>query len=251
MGPPCETWSAVRFNPLSDDKHGPRPIRSLEEPWGITTTTRREKEQLTIGNALLRAALIFAAACSVAEASMLLEHPAISPIHPQAPSIWKLPIMHQLMALPNVTQVTFDQCSFGAVSPKPTTFLLVCLSRLKRDILDMPNRGRCPHPCGYSAHASSKGKKADGTYHTTQLKEYPPALNNKMAQALASTYPLLTQPLGPEAPMQEIPDAFLPMLAPLDYDMEQREIGQDYSALNQRSSKHERITKIRMPALAQ
>ncbi|CAK0899702.1 unnamed protein product [Prorocentrum cordatum] len=42
-GPPCETWSAARFNSLANGR-GPRPVRSRELPWGIECLTSKMGE---------------------------------------------------------------------------------------------------------------------------------------------------------------------------------------------------------------
>ena len=56
-GPPCSTWSVARFNRR---RPGPRPVRSMEQPWGLDGLTPAEQASVELGNLLLRAALRFA-----------------------------------------------------------------------------------------------------------------------------------------------------------------------------------------------
>ena len=51
-GPPCETWSRARGQPVPAESanQGPRIIRDAEQLWGFDTTTLREVLQLITGN---------------------------------------------------------------------------------------------------------------------------------------------------------------------------------------------------------
>ncbi len=47
-GPPCSTWSRLRFLP-----NGPRPIRFRDQPWGRRDATKSEARRIGDGNLLM------------------------------------------------------------------------------------------------------------------------------------------------------------------------------------------------------
>ena len=49
-GPPCETWSCARHQPVDDGRHAPRPLRSSQYLWGVPELTLREQLQVEVGN---------------------------------------------------------------------------------------------------------------------------------------------------------------------------------------------------------
>ena len=51
-GPPCETFTAARFQ-HHHDGDSPRPLRSGALPWGLPGLSRRERDQLWISDRLL------------------------------------------------------------------------------------------------------------------------------------------------------------------------------------------------------
>ena len=52
-GPPCETWSRARGNPLCEGTSGPRVVRTNARPYGRVGLARKEDEQVTFGSRLL------------------------------------------------------------------------------------------------------------------------------------------------------------------------------------------------------
>ena len=71
-GPPCSTWSVARYN---RNRPGPRPVRSLERPWGLLGLTKSEQAAVDLGNLLLQAALTLAAALLRACGYFVIEPP--------------------------------------------------------------------------------------------------------------------------------------------------------------------------------
>lgn len=70
-GPPCETWSTVRYVPGD-----PPPLRYLEQPFGLPSMTCAQIEQVGNANALLLVELLFCSEVTLVGAAALLEHPA-------------------------------------------------------------------------------------------------------------------------------------------------------------------------------
>ena len=164
-GPPCETWSRAR----DGRDGGPRPLRSIEQPWSLTHLMTREYKQTAVGNALLGSALELFVEALLAQTLMLLEHPA-PPADVEKPSIWKLEIMRLLYSCTNCQRITLSQGYFGAKSPKPTTFLIA--NGLEDAAAFFANRKTRTHLPTFR----SIGKDDKGSWHTSSLKEYPPDL---------------------------------------------------------------------------
>lgn len=175
-GPPCETWTAARENQLEDDKQGPRPVRSADELWGFLSMRLRELQQVCVGNELLLFALQAFIELLFTGGSGLLEHPAPPPKQ-TSPSIWKLQIMQILQEHPNVETCRFAQGLLGAPTPKPTQLLL----------LNMPCMILVLHQwrvCRELPRSSAIGLDEKGSWRTSPLKEYPPAMCGAVAEVL-------------------------------------------------------------------
>ena len=96
-GPPCETWSVARWNGGSRvTGAGPRAVRSSEHLWGLHDLDTGERQQVTLGNALLRTVILFLAAARVFGFAAVMEHPQLPSWVPLAPSSWKLPELTML-----------------------------------------------------------------------------------------------------------------------------------------------------------
>ena len=109
IGPPCETWSAVRYVAMLAGR-GPRPLRSSEHTWGLEGLSQREYGQISIGNILLRCAALLSVVSSRHGVSGLVEHPDC-PVADHLPSIWKLGIFKRLGLHPDAHQFSFKQGS--------------------------------------------------------------------------------------------------------------------------------------------
>ena len=179
-GPPCETWSCARAVAVDSapDFTQPRVIRTMEHLWGLPCVSIKELLQLFTGNTLLGFALVMFVEICMSNGFAILEHPSESPWDEQAASIWKLPLIAALLALPNVQKISFSQGLLGAFARKPTNLLVVNLPQLMLDLHACRVRTEIPQ-------AAAIGKNADGSWKTTRLKEYPPALCWGMAMSFA------------------------------------------------------------------
>lgn len=176
-GPPCETMSAARYS----GPPGPPPVRSGVHFWGLPGNRRRYNLQVDMGSRLLRFLLSFLLEMAIMGLCGFLEHPAF-PVWLRGhdpPSVWAVPLVKALSKLECVRISTIDQCSFGCVAMKPTTFLLVRLPGLQRMLTRPGLRGRCVHPKGF--HLALAGKDAEGRFHTAKAKVYPPELNRTLS----------------------------------------------------------------------
>ena len=177
-GPPCETWSQARFAPSgqgqgSDQRHGPRPLRDILELWGFSSLSIREALQVATGNELLLFSLelLFSLAC--VQGFGVLEHPQ-EPEDEDRPSIWRLALTRLLMRFPNVEHIDLAQGLLGAWSPKPTRLLALNLPTLRTQLREHHITKELPK-------RSAIGRGTDGTWKTSPLKEYPPAMNRALA----------------------------------------------------------------------
>lgn len=183
-GPPCCTWSAARgkvdLSMQKQGRTGPRPLRSADELWGFWSLSLREKRQILDGHRLLAFSIICMILLDEVDGAGILEHPA-EPSDPACPSIWKLPLIELLLALPGFAKVTFAQGLLGADSAKSTTLLTLNLpslpghSRIRENAVSK----ELPKAC-------SIGLDQDCHFRTAVLKEYPPALCRAMANSFAT-----------------------------------------------------------------
>ena len=177
-GPPCETWSQARFAQVADALgRQPRPVRSREELWGLTSLALRELQQVAVGNELLLFSLELLICLACSEGFAALEHPG-EPADPTKPSIWRLPIISFLCLFPEFETVDFAQGLLGAKTPKPTRFLTLNLHTLPKFI-------HSHRLCADLPKTTAIGKDAKGQWATTGLKEYPPALNRALGESFA------------------------------------------------------------------
>ena len=152
--------------------HGPRPIRSQQQLWGLTCLKKAEANSIAIGNALLRATIrmFFAATCSPT-CAVAMEHPKRPDWVPLAPSSWLLPELRYIASLPCAQAVDVDQCMFGAPSRKPTTLLLLQVKHAQ-ELLQLPRI--CD---GQHTHQQVlRGIDENGLFRTAPAKQYPQGL---------------------------------------------------------------------------
>eukprot|EP00435_Cladocopium_sp_Y103_P029735 s3624_g7.t1 len=178
-GPPCCTWSVARSKQDASmqlqGRRGPRAVRSAAELWGYTSLSLREKRQVLDGHRLLAFSIMAMLLLHHTDGFGIVEHPD-EPLEEDAPSIWKLPLMRLLLCLPGFSKLSFAQGLLGASSPKRTGLLALNLERLP---FCLRRFAVCPDlPRGRNI-----GLAADGTFKTTVLKEYPPAVCGSFADA--------------------------------------------------------------------
>eukprot|EP00435_Cladocopium_sp_Y103_P046244 s495_g13.t1 len=204
-GPPCETYTAARYQQLVDGK-GPRPLRSSSEPQGLPALTRKERMQIWIGDALLRFLIDMLAIMAAMGLSGFLEHPQypVWSARFSPASIWQMMSIRLMKGLNCFTVVSFDQCVCGALGKKPTTLLLLRLPRVRSDLLLMGDQGRCPHLPG--EHAALIGRQEDGSFCTAKAKVYPPGLNLVLGRAMFA----FAQSIAAPTQATELPSVFQP-----------------------------------------
>ncbi len=215
-GPPCETWSTAREQQL-EGGGGPRPVRSDEYLLGLPQLSVKEIRQVLVGNRLLRVAVLFMTASWMYGVFAALEHPA-EPKNPRSASIWRLAILRLLMAQPQIVRVTVLQGLYGAKSTKPTDLLLVHPPlEYKRILVD--NRSTDSLPKTHSI-----GLNSDGTFQTTELKSYPPAL----CRALADLWCHATFERPPVVNETEFPEEIRTLVAELHSTIGMGTLGPDF-----------------------
>ena len=177
-GPPCETWSQARYADVAAGhrpslRPGPRPLRDALELWGFSSLSLREALQVATGNELLLFSLelLFSLAC--VHGFGVLEHPQ-EPEEETRPSIWRLAMTRLLMRFHGVELIDLAQGLLGAWSPKPTRLLTLNLPTLRAQLREHQISKELPK-------RSAIGKGVDGSWKTSPLKEYPPAMNRALA----------------------------------------------------------------------
>jgi len=178
-GPPCETWTAAREHCLTEERRGPRPVRSATELWGFACLRLKELQQVMVGNELLMFVLQAFLELVITSGCAIVEHPAPPP-GCDSPSIWKLPVVQALLNCPGVDICKFAQGLLGAPTAKPTQLLL----------LNLPGVIHALHSwrvCVELPKGAAIGLDADGRWRTSPLKEYPPAMCGALAASLRST----------------------------------------------------------------
>ena len=167
-GPSCESWSAARSIP-----GGPPPLRDAARPWGLPALTMRQWSQVQVGSTLIWFLLRLLVTAG------FLEHPCFPTwlLSQQPPSIRAQDVVRLLSRLACFSVTTIDQCVVGCAARKPTTFLLLRMTRTRDFLLSLGFAGRCNH----HGHAALAGRTPDGQFRTAIAKVYPPKLNYALA----------------------------------------------------------------------
>lgn len=148
-------------------------------PLGQAISLAREQQQLRIGNILLSFSVLMMSKLTRYHGQGLVEHPA-EPEDASLASIWRPPVIQALLGLPRHQRVRVFQGYFGAPTPKPTDLWCLGLSNIQSHLA--ANRIAWSLP-----NARAIGKNAQGSWCTTVLKEYPPALCRAFGHCLADT----------------------------------------------------------------
>jgi hypothetical protein len=183
VGMPCETYSRVRHV-----RPGPEPLRSWDEPMGITGLRKELNDQVREANLLTGRAVDLCWYAAKAGAGFAIENP---PEYREGPSLWDMRKVKELKKKFKCKLVAFDQCMFGAEATKHT---VIMFHKGAFETLQC----RCNHPMkdwsGYdergpirvtAAHEPAHGRRGDGQWYTKKLAEYPPALNKRIAACIA------------------------------------------------------------------
>ena len=179
-GPPCETWSRAREHQLTTGD-GPRPVRSADQPEGLSQLSLRELRQVLFGSQLLAVAAVLLTLCWIHGICGVLEHPA-EPPRAASPSIWKLPIFRYLAKQSQVKKLTIMQGYYGAASAKPTTLMFTHPpDGLERLFQNSRTQETLPLK-------ASIGRQSDGSFATAGLKTYPRGLCSAIALAWGHSF---------------------------------------------------------------
>ena len=175
-GPSCETWSAARWATTSAQLCAALGATCLGLQSASSTHGWDE-----VG------AFLAAAPCLVVAAAKglmgFLEPPAFPTwAEDRSPcSIWSLEVVMALCKLECFQVATFDQCLWGCRARKPTTFLVLRMKSLHRQLLSRGFNGRCNH---FRRHVALQGRNFSGDFRTAIAKVYPPALNRLIGDAI-------------------------------------------------------------------
>ena len=135
-GPPCRTWSVLRYRPALDmispsTGTWPQPVRSEHEPWGMTEMSGSDRNKVLGDNKLLLQPLLLMIISSFVQRRIipfLEEHPSpaseyLPDTHPhaKAPSFWLTKTWLELSRQFGLRTIGFEQGALGAFTPKPTT----------------------------------------------------------------------------------------------------------------------------------
>ena len=164
QGPPCETWTTARhiqqYDQAGNPVRGPRPVRTVEDPWGISLLSCKELAQVEVGTSLLLKGAHLATIVAVRGGVTLLEHPAPS-LDPTISSIWRTGLFGLLTRKPcgPFYSIRAAQWKYGSCGVKPTQFLVskTDLSTALRD---------CQDPLAVRPTGHLIGRHADGSYKT-------------------------------------------------------------------------------------
>jgi len=192
----------------------PPPLRSLSEIWGLKNLSKKHRQQVTIGNELLRATLVLCAEAHTSGAFAIVEHPDEPTWVPEAPSIWRSTFINHFKQHLAADLVNFDQCATGADSKKPTCLMAINLPYLRSTFRALPGQGFCSH--GRRAHkATLKGLAEDGTWRTAPAKQYPSGMCSAVSDAVVEFVLQRVHQYEP-GDRHELPATVSPFYTPLD-----------------------------------
>ena len=197
--------------------NGPRAVRSSAHLWGLLDLDAGERQQVALGNALLRTVVLFLAAARVYGFAAVMEHPQVPSWVPQAPSSWKLPELALLARTSGVESVHLDQCCCGTPWKKPTRLLAVGLPELGQFVSTLPGGGRCSPALGHK-HVTLSGKGDDGIYRTAPAKTYNSVMCKVLADAtFAGIARLLSSHVDVMAAERGLPAEIAMLHVPIDH----------------------------------
>ena len=176
-GPPCETFSSARFNILENTRRAPRPVRTLQDLWGMAGLTLKEERQVHTANVLLTFSLLLQLVLWGQGRWYTNEHPK-EPDNQSHPSIWRLPITQIMEKLPCLGRVLIWQGLYGGYSPKPTHLLVAHGAEDLRRLAKTYETSPMPK----ALHMGLE-EGPSGFYTTAKLKEYPRGFCRLLAAA--------------------------------------------------------------------
>lgn len=173
--PPCETWSEVRHLPTESSSY-PRPLRSAQDPMCLSGLSAAELDHLEVSNYLLFVAIRLVFLATYHGVPCCMEHPK-QPRKASRASIWRLPWIARMFQVRSMRHCLIWQAYFGSSSPKPTHLAISHLPDFEAIL-------RKHHgPVNWMELQTLSGQRTDGTWATSQAKEYPERLNQALATA--------------------------------------------------------------------
>ncbi len=184
-GPPCETYSEARFHvpediPEHEKSKWPRPLRSYDQPWGVEGLRYKEMKQLQIGTRFGLQMLWLFTILLCQGGSMIIEHPAPTR-KPGRAALFTMPLVEALLSLPEVVLYIIRQSDYGAKAIKPTGLLTLRV----RSFWKSMRPWKSPTPA--NEIQPKIGRYRDGTFRTSELKEYPTGLSWSLAQCIVDS----------------------------------------------------------------
>lgn len=186
-GAPCETFSEARRMappadlPPAEAQRWPRPLRSAASLFGLEGLTMKELRQVRQGSAFFMQNVEVMIESYVHGSVYIGEHPALPEDETRA-SIWRSPIVQLLRKHDAIHLHHISQWRWGAAAIKPTGLLAIGLPHFMRSMWARST----PEPVRPSVHAI--GKQSDGSFRTSQFKEYPEDLSTAFAGAITDHF---------------------------------------------------------------
>ena len=168
-------------------------MRDKNEPWGCEWLHAQERDQVYMGNVLLRVVIDFMADAAIIGIPASMEHPATPRRRATCASTWRLPETLALLDFKQAHTISLDQCMFGALSKKPTTFLCVHIQQARGMLQNAPGSGRCTRR---GLHRAALGRDDTSGFRTKPLKEHPPRMYEVFAKLCISAWGMILAP-GP------------------------------------------------------
>ena len=219
VAPPCETWSEARYNQL-EASAAPRPLRTSQDPICMDGLSLNELEQVATSNFLLYVTLKLLWTAFLCKVPGTLEHPK-EPRNKSRPSVRRLPWLKLLRDQGHLCQHLIWQAHYGARSPKPTNLGTVHLPHFAQ-IMRLHRQ-----PVNWN-ELELEGNNRDGSWKTSQAKEYPIAMNAALADAHVREH---MSRKGTAASLDAMTEADLEKFEHLyegDKDMQQQQMQPDY-----------------------
>lgn len=113
FAPPCGTASSARSIPLPQMQDPPKPLRSIEEPLGLSSLSGLDLVRVTAANGLYSFTALACIDLDAFQKVWSVENPGSS-------LMWLHPDMLKLATLPSVIAVAFHTCMYGAERRKET-----------------------------------------------------------------------------------------------------------------------------------
>ena len=205
IAPPCGTCSRAREIRLSNQWHGPQPLRDALHPYGVPNMSARDRLRVELANALYMYMCDFCLSLNSMQVPWTIENPTNS-------WLWELPCMQRLVNASYFT--TFHSCAYGGARYKSTSFLtnnaaFLCFCR----------------QCDGSHEHLGWGFDTEKQQFSTALEaEYPKQLCEEYARTLLDMAKELSMDVGtyPKAddklhPQKQQPGRAVPPLIP-EYD---------------------------------